>query len=654
MTTVDQPFKLPVIRAVRLSDFDLYKKQPNAEVTIEKPVFCLIGANGLGKSTFLSTLNFGITGAIPDPDRTFRSANEYRVEASKSTRAKDYFSGRISETKRPLATVTVELAWESTTIVITRYLCSEDGACRMEITRGKDVEVLSTESGDDVEKGYQMEVLRETNIPNFAQFTFLFHFVLTFDEGRHLIMWDDRAITTALYLAFGSDDAAAAEAEKLGRSMERESSRARNVRFAAKAVKDKIKQLERILEGGESDSAGEAELIERFEAMTKAVQNAANMVRNKAAEREAADLQWADISASVTDKQMQYRQLFAERVGGVNVIEYHPAVRSSISQDCCAVCQTHGVGSGIEERVLRSECPLCASIITQQPEGNQILERLKDLDAEILELRKELENILLLRQRLGPEHSSAEDSLLAARTALEFFLEGDGNKLSLEKPQGSAWLNQEVGNFSKEYDRLNKQAKDHRKKRDEIHNELRQVEKNLRERYDRASETFVPRFRQLAEQFIGLPIDVDIEQRTGAEAAGFRLKLTIDGQLRLSAERLSESQRFFVDIALRMALSESITGGASSLLIDTPEGSLDIAYEARAGQMFDTFARAGNYILMTANLRSSELLVNLAHLRGKAGMSIVRMTEWAELTDVQAAEEVRLDKAFKVISDALA
>jgi hypothetical protein len=96
-----------------------------------------------------------------------------------------------------------------------------------------------------------------------------------------------------------------------------------------------------------------------------------------------------------------------------------------------------------------------------------------------------------------------------------------------------------------------------------------------------------------------------------------------------------------------------MTKGPSTLLIDTPEGSLDIAYEARAGQMFHSFAKAGNYIVMTVNLRSSELLVNLARLSGPSGMEIVRMTDWTELTEVQAAEEARLDGAYKAIEEAL-
>ncbi|MCG2670114.1 AAA family ATPase [Bradyrhizobium sp. GCM10023182] len=88
---------LPEIHRIKLANFDLYSLQPNADVRVDKNVFCLIGANGLGKSTFLNTLIYGLTGAIPDPSRKFSSAPEYFKEAMRSNRTEDYFSGRISE-----------------------------------------------------------------------------------------------------------------------------------------------------------------------------------------------------------------------------------------------------------------------------------------------------------------------------------------------------------------------------------------------------------------------------------------------------------------------------------------------------------------------------------------------------------------------------
>ena len=89
------------------------------------------------------------------------------------------------------------------------------------------------------------------------------------------------------------------------------------------------------------------------------------------------------------------------------------------------------------------------------------------------------------------------------------------------------------------------------------------------------------------------------------------------------------------------------------MYIDTPEGSLDIAYEARAGDMFGTFAHDGYGLVMTANINTSKLLERLASSCGPSLMHLERMTEWTVLTDVQAAEEQLFHDAYSQIERAL-
>ena len=102
-----------------------------------------------------------------------------------------------------------------------------------------------------------------------------------------------------------------------------------------------------------------------------------------------------------------------------------------------------------------------------------------------------------------------------------------------------------------------------------------------------------------------------------------------------------------------MALAEFISATNATLLIDTPEGSLDITYEARAGDMFSNFANRGNVILMTANLRSSALLRRLAEKQKRTNMQVERMTDWTDLSEVQREEEQLFVEAYEEIERAL-
>ena len=104
-----------------------------------------------------------------------------------------------------------------------------------------------------------------------------------------------------------------------------------------------------------------------------------------------------------------------------------------------------------------------------------------------------------------------------------------------------------------------------------------------------------------------------------------------------------------------MAVANYITGEteASTMFIDTPEGSLDVAYESRAGEMFAQFVDHGNSIVMTANINSSQLLRRMAARCQSDLMHLERMTGWAQLSEVQLAEEDLFDEAFGIIEQAL-
>ena len=159
-------------------------------------------------------------------------------------------------------------------------------------------------------------------------------------------------------------------------------------------------------------------------------------------------------------------------------------------------------------------------------------------------------------------------------------------------------------------------------------------------------ESVLTIFKDLAESFIGLDLDVQFDIR-GTEIF---LVLALEGKSRRRQYQLSESQRFFVDIALRMAIMTFMSSEATgTLLVDTPEGSLDIAYESRAGEMFARFVENEFRLLMTANINTSRLLRELAQRCGKDNMYLERMTEWTTLSAVQESAQDLFTEAFEQI-----
>jgi energy-coupling factor transporter ATP-binding protein EcfA2 len=649
----------PRIERIALQNFDLYSNESNPDVSVDRRVFCLIGANGLGKSTFLNTINFTITGAIPDPDRKFQSAQDYYRNAARQDRTEDYFNGRISESARRVACTTVDLGWPSMVLSVTRDLFGGAGVTRLLLldraSGQATAKTLTDSPNDDLNAFYELTVLRLTGLEDFAQFVFLIHFVATFDEGRHLLMWDDGALTNALYLAFGADPVAARTADKLQRDMDREGSRGRNVRFSARHVVDRIKILTDIVKDSDADDhVTETQLQAQHDGLVARRNESEDRVRRKQSELRDADLKWTDLSAALTEAQLEYRRVFSSRLQKSSSVEHHPIIRASLSEDRCAICGTIHMGATIDARIRAGKCPLCASPIDLSIKDAGAVAELQRLDRAIARVRDDLASILAIRERVSAELNAAQAEEDASEAALKSFENKEAAGLA-RVTAGSDFsvINEQIKKLEAERQQFLTQSEEHYKKRDEIRNKLRVYEKQLKAQYEIGSQSFVPRFRELAESFIGLPIDVELEHRQGANDSGFGLRLRMDDQLRSLPNKVSESQRFFIDIALRMALSEFMATGAATLLIDTPEGSLDIAYEARAGAMFSKFVENGNALLMTANLRSSELVLRLAHLEKKEGMQVVRMTDWTELSEVQRSEEALFFSAYDAIDAAL-
>lgn len=80
-------------------------------------------------------------------------------------------------------------------------------------------------------------------------------------------------------------------------------------------------------------------------------------------------------------------------------------------------------------------------------------------------------------------------------------------------------------------------------------------------------------------------------------------------QIRERPDDVSESQREFVDLAFRMALIETASmSQRASLVIETPEASLDAIFMQKAGNMLRQFAGSERSIVVTSNLTSSVMV----------------------------------------------
>lgn len=644
---------LPLIRRVRIQHLSLYQNRRIIDVPVGPGVFCLAGANGLGKSTFLATINFGITGVVADPERSFRSVPEYYQDSL--DHAKNFFDGRVSKLDRDTAEVEVEFSVGPNVYSVTRGLFSLRALRKLQVRNGKEVIVDGSifETETDRQSQYERQILADMRLQGFDQLSFLQHFVLTFDERRHLIFWNPQVAEQALYLAFGVNAELAAAADGLRRRAERAESQARNLQYQSTVARNRLRELHAAVEGEEVTSTNASLLVQH----ENLVENQARMalLARQARDRVAdAKLSVARAASAYQVVQRSYDEAFQTRIRIQRDPAKHPLIRSLRANHECNVCGSVGdhVADHAEAAAQSGRCPVCDSNLQERgtPQTSMSAD-LSGLDNELSNARKNLAALQDDQKRLEAEASQALADADSAEDALSS-LESQ-NEEALSKATDASNSSALTGLMrSLEIERADamRRRDEFREVRDKAREEVKPVQEALAKAYENAELRFVPSFRELARSFLGLDLDIYLSRR---ESAGFELLLDVESQRRRRTTQLSESQRFFVDIALRMALAQFMAGpnAPATLYIDTPEGSLDIAYEARAGDMFARFVRAGNQLLMTANINSSRLLLELAEKTPADRMDLVRMTDWTPLSDVQSGAEEAFDSAFAAIEE---
>jgi energy-coupling factor transporter ATP-binding protein EcfA2 len=650
-------FGLPRVLRVQLHAFSLYSLDPNISLTLDKGVTCLAGANGIGKSTYLSTINYALTGVVPDPAREFLSATAYFAKAKDYTGS--FFDGRITEIDRDSAAVSIDFNIRERQYFLKRSLFEIGTISELRILEnGKDTYDSKASTPEQNEAHYRTDICAAIGLNSFEQFVMLQHFLFTFDEGRHLIFWDRPVSSALLYVCFGGDPQDAAKADRLNREMEKAGSRGRNIQFQANNLSKRIDTLEQSI-SAPADATAEVEAaVAEYAALNAALAKAMTEAEEADVLANDAELKVMEASASVVTLRTAYTRAFEDYVNGAASPERHPLIASSISECQCPICQSSGqsVVDVIRAKINAGQCPLCTSSLSRA--DGLTTERsaaLGELDKSLAVGKRILEAAVAAKTRLTKTANEKRDLVKVCRSAVNAF--DEANRASLEGIQGKLALLD--GPLAQTLSALRTARTDQIAQRDlaygerdALRDELRVLQRSLERKYIEAESTFVPLFKRLAQAFLG--VDLDISLITGA-AMGLNLQIEMRGNARRKQSQLSESQRFFVDIALRMALAQYVSDPASpaTLFIDTPEGSLDIAYEDRAGQMFAEFVKSGHAMIMTANINSSKLLTTLAQACGAGSMSIVQMTHWTELSDVQRGAEGLFRAAFADIEAAL-
>lgn len=629
----------PTINRVRLTHFSLYSLTDCIEFKFDKGIICLAGANGLGKSTFLQVIGYGITGVIPKPAKKFASVDDYYRDIRVFTH--EYFDGRLLPEDLDIAEIEIEMSLGQKQVTITRGFVESESLRKLTVVSGGQEKTYLDDSPEQRHVAYEKLLTEETGLQSFRELVFIHSFVLTFDERRHLLFWDPKVLETCLLIFLGVNKDQRATVERLRREVEKSESRVRNLSYDVKQTKDRLADIERMRSGTKGDKQ-EIKTYAEFEALNERVKEAAEaitLVENKIRD---AKLAIADSAARSSALRTEYNAEFTTRLVGKKSSRQHPFVQQALLEQNCAICGATGrsVAEHVKEQVSANRCPFCSTDIPAGREDSKMMARLRELDAALSREKRLLDSKSLNVNQLEAERLKRLEECNAVEAELEEFEEKNPSLVKRGVKADASFADMRAV-YEEQIQSITRQRDEERAQGKKTDHEYRMAQKKLEQQYLDVREKFVPLFNKLANLFLGVDLDISLETQENVT-----LVLEIRKTKRRAEYQLSESQRFFIDIALRMAFAQFVSpmDSGAPLYIDTPEGSLDLAYEDQAGQMIVQFAREGHKVLMTANINTSQLLSAIATNSRDCGLGFQRLYRWTEMSEVQEKQEANFDK----------
>lgn len=642
-------YNFPVISQIRINHFSLYKKNDFIEIELDKNVFCLAGANGLGKSTFITILNFALTGIVKKPNADFGSFKSMSGFYTKSMGfAKEFFEGRIDEENVDIAEVSVDFALGDANYSITRgFFEPEELRGFTREVDGKTVDYSENAKDRPLNEVFQTEFTKDVGLTEFHQFVFLQHYVFTFDETHDLLFWNEKTMERVLHLFFGVDSSKALIADQLRKEFNKYDSNARNFQYQITRTRTELNTLQKSLQSiSEADNV-DPELHETYKSKLEESEEVNTRLTEISLTIKDIELSLSDYSVKSSALRSNYSTIFNKTLSDQTPIQNYPEVTSALNDLKVRIFAGQDYNDIIERLV--EYIKSLKENADKESVNTDYFNELEKIDSELKKYSDQIKSLNHKKERFIEEESAETERLKKLREEIEK-IESDNKQFlrGLNLSQEDSGIEQLIKTYQIQIEKLSENKDDAYKKRNEASDALTPLEQELSQGYIAAEAEFIPLFNQFAYNFLGLTIQIELAINT----KGARLALNISDTKRDKAYQLSESQRYFVDIALRMALIRLCTNSAT-ILIDTPEGSLDIAYESRAGQMFADFVSKEKRMIMTANINSSRLLIELAERCKGEAMKIERMTNWTLLSDVQELEHLKIEEAYNIIEQKL-
>jgi len=638
----------PVFETLSVRDYALFPGNPpgeGLELTFEPGLKLVLGANGLGKTTFVTLLYRMCSGPFDIPGLGSGGAlGDRNVEARPLSRPeRRLFAARVADDAAN-ATATLVMRLGAKRLQVSRSLASLD------LT---DLRV-DNDGVEPSEANYQRFVGESAELSSFGDWILVLRYLVFYFEDRRALVWDPSAQRQMLRLLFARPSIGAEWVSREREILEQDSGM-RNLQAALYREEATLVRNEAAL-GDVDDVRAELAVLEQLQEVDEPKLQALDdqVVGSDAARR---DARLASLQAEL-DRESAFRDLERYQLRAIDAA--FPTTSDTgryllgqlFTDGACLACGSTApqAVATFRSRLEGAQCVICgtrvqsdsvssfsARAIAKATRAVQVAdERLVAAHAERVVAEAAYDAMLSSISELNARVASRRariDALVARLPPDEVALHDHRSELAALRGRVEV-MKRELADRRADFAIfITSASRSISRRKEEIKGSFeRFAEGFLLEECELSWAPHRARVGQSGEQF-SFPA---FELKMGA--AGFPSPVR-----RTGPQQVSESQREFIDLAFRMTLM-SVAGSTAgaSLVIDAPESSLDAVFVSRAADVLTRFAdpASDNRLVITSNLIEGDLIPGLIRRAKIRSASDPRIVDLLKLAAPTAATQI--------------
>ena len=643
---------LPELVSINIKNYTLYPNGLDYTYDFVKGINLILGGNGMGKTTFVNIIKFGLIGLYrkaKDLTRTYQG----RAIVKRLLYPSDYFSARKDDSVKAVgeATVTLHFLIKDAHFRVVRSL--DTGTLLYVTINGTPLvgEPLTEDRYERLENinlqkpyllyAYETQIRAYSNL-TFDDLIFFVNEILFFGENHNTVLWNEGIdgrtdVQYELFTKYFSEPELNERRQDMSRQARYYDSLSRHKSEDMRVINNLLKKLKQSDSDGISAQSATIDIItlkgeiEKLTEELSAIKSA-----QKKLDEDIANLQGEINRDSLQASKLDDEKKQLEKEMNASLWEtLHPMydvfVKNIQLNHVCPICnqETDVLVDRVNEAT--SKCFVCGSEIHLTSD-----EILTANYKEVIATHKSLYQGIANKQR---KIRAIEDS---QHNLDRDFREKDLKRRSLQQQlreqefkRAESAERDKLQALDDEYNKYAKEKEELQKKSDEYKVQELQLTSRIAEEILSNVSRFSSIFSSYAQQFLGVSCSLEYNSYDDRPK---RFYPVIDGKVRKQEESLSESQRFFIDHSFRMSILTFFYQSPSFYIVETPDSSLDLSYEQNAAGVFLQFLKKPNIVIVTSNLNNSSFISHLTKDES-VQLSMIGLLDIAKQSAIQGGNE---------------